>query len=107
MTTTPMDVMDDEGIIYSHDVLAEIILNGDKVMSHKIITEVDDKMGKSIISELYLKERKSKRRSLLLSRKTIVRAGQKIAKAIVENIVDMSVKKEEIEQFLKQVKKCK
>lgn len=107
-TPVPMSMNDtasDNGeIIYSHDVLAGIVLNGDKPTSARIVAEVDDKIGKSIMSEFYLKERKLKRRALLLSRKTIVRASKKIAKAIVENIVDMSVKKDDVGNFIKSIR---
>lgn len=91
----------EEEIVYSHDVLADIMLNGDKETSYKIVTEVDSKYAKGMMTEFYLQQRRSKRRMLLLARKTITRSSQKITKAIMENKVDMRIIKHEVEDFIK------
>lgn len=82
------------GIVYSHDIMADIILNSNTEESSRLTTEVNNKIKKDVIREISNYAGVTERRISLLKRKTITRAYKKIVRIITENKVDMTIKED-------------
>ena len=81
-------------VVYSHDIMADIILNNNTEESSRLTTEVNSRIKKDVIREISNYTSVYERRISLLKRKTITRAHKKIIRIIAENKVDMTIKKD-------------
>lgn len=97
MSVSPFSMCCDEvEVVYSHDIMADIILNSNTYESSKLTTEVNERLKSDLMREIAGREIAGDRRAALLKRKTITRAYKKIIRIIAENKVDMSIKEDEV-----------
>lgn len=90
----------DDEVIYSHDVVADIMLNGRDETAQRLKKEVFKVMPDDIIRNMAMSEKYYSRRVEILRRKTIAKSSRKIIKIVLENSFDMSVKHDDIEKYI-------
>lgn len=104
-------ICNDLQVVYSHEVVADIMLNRHDKISRDVTREVEKVMPGNVLRDIATSEKYYNRRMEILKRKTISRNSKKIIKIIMENnfdmriqedeTFDMSIKHDEIEEYIK------
>ena len=86
-------------VFYSHDIIADIMLNSHTSEAAILSEKVQNTIPKAMLSRIY-NPRSYNKRLRMLRRKNTTRAYRKIVKIVISEPVDMSLVKDDAEEFI-------